>query len=167
MSVNNGEKNFMTLEEERLLRLKEYAQHVLQSYQKFCPKISQVRDERNIIIIIIITRPTECHRICQRRSIIITLLFHWMVLYNRYTRAIRYRYYYFLSWFQLSSRLSEPIYDCDVSKDFTIITDTVNRYEEDLSLQVLPDFYPEHTNLAMNKKRRISVRIFFSQTIGY
>lgn len=42
MSVNNGEKNFMTLEEERLLRLKEYAHHVLQSYQKFVPKISQV-----------------------------------------------------------------------------------------------------------------------------
>lgn len=61
-------------------------------------------------------------------------------------------------WFlQLSSRLSEPIYDCDVSKDFAIMTDTANRFEEDLSLQVLPDFYPEHTNLAMNKKRRISV----------
>lgn len=58
---------------------------------------------------------------------------------------------------QLSSRLSEPIYDCDVSKDFAIIADTANRYQEDLSLQVLPDFYPEHTNLAMNKKRRISV----------
>ncbi|XP_025412380.1 nostrin [Sipha flava] len=96
MSINNGEKNFLTLEEERLLRLKEYAQHVLQSYQKFAPKISQI-----------------------------------------------------------SSRLSEPIYDCDVSKDFAIITDTANRYDEDLSLQVLPDFYPEHTNLAMNKKRRI------------
>lgn len=59
--MNNGEKNFMTLEEERLLRLKEYAHHVLQSYQKFCPKISQVRNERNIITIII-TRLTEyCH----------------------------------------------------------------------------------------------------------
>lgn len=44
-----------------------------------------------------------------------------------------------------------------MSKDFSITVDTVNRYEEDLSLQVLPDFYPEHTNLAMNKKRRISV----------
>lgn len=58
MSVNNGEKNFMTLEEERLLRLKEYAHHVLQSYQKFCPKISQVRDKQNIVNNII--RPTEC-----------------------------------------------------------------------------------------------------------
>lgn len=46
MSVNDGEKNFMTLEEERLLRLKEYAQHVLQSYQKFIPKISQVTYRR-------------------------------------------------------------------------------------------------------------------------
>lgn len=43
MSVNKGEKNFMSLEEERLIRLNEYAQHVLQSYQKFVPKISQVR----------------------------------------------------------------------------------------------------------------------------
>lgn len=42
MSVDNGEKNFMTLEEERLLRLKEYAHHVLQSYQKVVPKMSQV-----------------------------------------------------------------------------------------------------------------------------
>lgn len=43
MSVNNGEKNFMSLEEERLSRLKEYAHHVCQSYQKFSPKMSQVR----------------------------------------------------------------------------------------------------------------------------
>ncbi|KAF0765003.1 nostrin, partial [Aphis craccivora] len=57
---------------------------------------------------------------------------------------------------QLSSRLTEPTYECNVSQDFTIITDTVNRYDEDLSVQVLPDFYPEHTNLAMNKKRRIT-----------
>jgi len=97
MSINNGEKNFMSLEKERLLRLKEYAKHVWQSYQQFVPKISQI-----------------------------------------------------------SSRLGEPIYECDVSKDFTIVTDTVNRYEEDLSVQVLPDFYAEHTNLAMNKKRRIT-----------
>ncbi|KAL4097041.1 hypothetical protein QTP88_021881 [Uroleucon formosanum] len=97
MAVNDAEKNFMTLEEERLLRLKEYAHHVSQTYQQFVPKISQ-----------------------------------------------------------LSSRLSEPTYECDVSQDFAIITDTVNQYDEDLSVQVLPDFYPEHTNLAMNKKRRIS-----------
>ncbi|VVC41607.1 Hypothetical protein CINCED_3A006964 [Cinara cedri] len=97
MSVNEGEKNFMMLEEERLLRLKEYAQYVLQSYQKLVPKISQI-----------------------------------------------------------TSRLSEPIYECDVSKDFSIVADTINKYDDDLSLQVLPDFYPEHTNLAMNKNRRIT-----------
>lgn len=97
MSVNDAEKNFMALEEERLLRLKEYAHHVSQTYQQFVPKIAQ-----------------------------------------------------------LSSRLTEPTYECNVSQDFTTITDTVNRYDEDLSVQVLPDFYPEHTNLAMNKKRRIT-----------
>lgn len=59
--------------------------------------------------------------------------------------------------FQVSSRLSEPIYECDVSKDYAAVTDTVDRYDDDLSLQILPDFYPEHTNLAMNKKRRITV----------
>jgi len=32
----------MTLEEERLLRLKEYAHHVSQTYQQLVPKISQV-----------------------------------------------------------------------------------------------------------------------------
>lgn len=42
MSVNDAEKNFMTLEEERLLRLKEYAHHVSQTYLQFVPKISQV-----------------------------------------------------------------------------------------------------------------------------
>lgn len=42
MSVNDAEKNFMTLEEERLLRLKEYAHHVSQTYQQLVPKISQV-----------------------------------------------------------------------------------------------------------------------------
>jgi hypothetical protein len=42
MSVNDAEKNFMALEEERLLRLKEYAHHVSQTYQQFVPKISQV-----------------------------------------------------------------------------------------------------------------------------
>lgn len=44
----------------------------------------------------------------------------------------------------------------------------MNRYEEDLSLQILPDFYPEHTNLAMNKKRRITVsrlRNFFTESM--
>lgn len=53
MSVNNGEKNFMSLEEERLMRLNEYAQYVLQSYQKFVPKISQVRwPSLNVILLL-------------------------------------------------------------------------------------------------------------------
>jgi len=46
MSVNDAEKNFMTLEEERLLRLKEYAHHVSQTYQQLVPKISQVTHRR-------------------------------------------------------------------------------------------------------------------------
>ncbi|XP_050531762.1 nostrin [Daktulosphaira vitifoliae] len=108
MSVSNGENSFMTMEEERLLRLKEYAHHMLQSYQKIGPKISQI-----------------------------------------------------------SMRLSEPVTECDVPKDFSIIADSVNKYEdEDLSVQVLPDFYPEHTHLAMNKRRRISALTKILQLIN-
>jgi len=131
MSINNGEKNFMSLEEERLLRLKEYANHVWQCYQTFVPKIAQVRDGELL------------YRNARRVTVVLL------------KSASRYQYNV---GFQISSRLGEPIYECDVSKDFAIVADTVNRYEDDLSVQVLPDFYAEHTNLAMNKKRRITVR---------
>jgi len=57
MSVNDAEKNFMTLEEERLLRLKEYAHHVSQTYLQFVPKISQVTSS---LYILIYSHPDSC-----------------------------------------------------------------------------------------------------------
>jgi len=59
MSVNDAEKNFMTLEEERLLRLKEYAHHVSQTYQQLVPKISQVTYHRRTYILI--SSPDSSH----------------------------------------------------------------------------------------------------------
>lgn len=60
--------------------------------------------------------------------------------------------------FQSSLRLKEPIENCDVANDIKTIA-TTKGIEQPVSEQLLPDFYAEHTTLAMNKERRRQVPI--------
>lgn len=54
-------------------------------------------------------------------------------------------------------RLKEPIESCDVSTDIKTIASTKG-VEQPVSEQLLPDFYAEHTTLAMNRERRRQVK---------
>lgn len=55
-------------------------------------------------------------------------------------------------------RLQPHITACDVQKDLSVFAN-IHRCAECPSEQLLPDFYCEHTTLAMNRERRIQVRI--------
>ncbi|XP_065216530.1 uncharacterized protein Nost isoform X2 [Planococcus citri] len=54
---------------------------------------------------------------------------------------------------QSALRLKDPIENCDVANDIKTIA-TTKGIEQPVSEQLLPDFYAEHTTLAMNKERR-------------
>lgn len=56
---------------------------------------------------------------------------------------------------QSAVRLKEPVESCDVSTDIKTIASA--GVEHPVSEQLLPDFYAEHTTLAMNKERRRQV----------
>lgn len=50
-------------------------------------------------------------------------------------------------------RLAPTVANCNVQKDVTVIKN-IRRASEGPSEQLLPDFYCEHTTLAMNRERR-------------
>lgn len=50
-------------------------------------------------------------------------------------------------------RLAPTVVACNVQKDMTVIKN-IRRNSEGPSEQLLPDFYSEHTTLAMNRDRR-------------
>lgn len=54
-------------------------------------------------------------------------------------------------------RLQPHVAACDVQKDLSVFAN-IHRCAECPSEQLLPDFYCEHTTLAMNRERRIQVR---------
>lgn len=55
-------------------------------------------------------------------------------------------------------RLTPPINNCNVQKDLQVIKN-IRRVSEGPSEQLLPDFYCEHTTLAMNRERRKHVTL--------
>lgn len=59
----------------------------------------------------------------------------------------------------MSSRIVEPLENCDIDKDLEIVA-TLRAATEPSQEQMLPDFYPEHTALAMNRDRRKQVSFF-------
>lgn len=60
---------------------------------------------------------------------------------------------------QIVERLAPVVNACNVQKDLTVVKN-IRRSSEGPSEQLLPDFYCEHTTLAMNRERRKHVRIF-------
>lgn len=70
---------------------------------------------------------------------------------------------------QIVERLAPHVNACNVQKDLTVVKN-IRRASEGPSEQLLPDFYCEHTTLAMNRERRKHVRNNrreFIQTINY
>lgn len=65
--------------------------------------------------------------------------------------------------FQSALRLKEPIENCDVNSDIKTIA-TTKGIEQPVAEQLLPDFYAEHTALAMNRERRRQVQIHYDLT---
>lgn len=65
---------------------------------------------------------------------------------------------------QSSLKLKEPIESCDVDADIKTIA-SIKGVEQPVSEQLLPDFYAEHTTLAMNRERRRQVAIVFLNSI--
>lgn len=60
---------------------------------------------------------------------------------------------------QIVERLAPPVTACNVQKDL-IVVKNIRRASEGPSEQLLPDFYCEHTTLAMNRERRKHVCSF-------
>ncbi|XP_037028589.1 nostrin isoform X2 [Bradysia coprophila] len=54
---------------------------------------------------------------------------------------------------QIVDRLAPVVHACNVQKDLTVVKN-IRRSSEGPSEQLLPDFYCEHTTLAMNRERR-------------
>lgn len=54
---------------------------------------------------------------------------------------------------QIVDRLAPVVNACNVQKDLTVVKN-IRRSSEGPSEQLLPDFYCEHTTLAMNRERR-------------
>lgn len=54
---------------------------------------------------------------------------------------------------QSVNRLTEPVQTCDVARDLQTVA-SVKGVGQPIPEQLLPDFYPEHVTLAMNKDRR-------------
>lgn len=54
---------------------------------------------------------------------------------------------------QICERLTPYVQACNVQKDLTVVKN-IRRASEGPSEQLLPDFYCEHTTLAMNRERR-------------
>lgn len=61
---------------------------------------------------------------------------------------------------QLMERLAPYVNACNVQKDIGVIKN-IRRASEGPSEQLLPDFYCEHTTLAMNRERRKHVKTEF------
>lgn len=53
----------------------------------------------------------------------------------------------------ITDRLAEPINGCDLTRDLETVI-SLKSATEPSQEQILPDFYPEHTTLAMNRERR-------------
>lgn len=58
-------------------------------------------------------------------------------------------------------RLTPHVKACNVSKDLAVV-ENIRRVSEGPSEQLLPDFYCEHTTLAMNRDRRKQVLRFYT-----
>ncbi|CAB3361693.1 Hypothetical predicted protein [Cloeon dipterum] len=54
---------------------------------------------------------------------------------------------------QSVERLNEPVQNCDVARDLQTVA-SVKGVGQPIPEQLLPDFYPEHVTLAMNRDRR-------------
>ncbi|KAF4527056.1 hypothetical protein B566_EDAN001606 [Ephemera danica] len=54
---------------------------------------------------------------------------------------------------QGAERLAQPVQECDVSRDLHTVA-SVKGVGQPIPEQLLPDFYPEHVTLAMNRERR-------------
>jgi nostrin len=54
---------------------------------------------------------------------------------------------------KIMERLAPQVNKCDIQKDMCVLK-TIRRSAEGPSEQLLPDFYSEHTTLAMNRERR-------------
>lgn len=61
-------------------------------------------------------------------------------------------------------KLAPTIDNCNVQKDMNVITN-IRRASEGPSEQLLPDFYCEHTTLAMNRERRKQALIKLIQLV--
>lgn len=61
----------------------------------------------------------------------------------------------------LVERLAPQVSACNVQKDLAVVKN-IRRASEGPSEQLLPDFYCEHTTLAMNRERRKQVRSRFT-----
>ncbi|KAK9500523.1 hypothetical protein O3M35_001771 [Rhynocoris fuscipes] len=65
---------------------------------------------------------------------------------------------------QMCARIAEPLDGCNIEKDLEIVS-SLRTATEPSQEQMLPDFYPEHTALAMNRDRRKQALINLLQLI--
>lgn len=65
----------------------------------------------------------------------------------------------FLIFWQIASRLDDPVAACDVEKDIQTVI-SAKGTGENIPEQMLPDFYAEDMNNIMNRERRKEVSIY-------
>lgn len=65
----------------------------------------------------------------------------------------------FLIFWQIASRLDDPVAACDVEKDIQTVI-SAKGTGENIPEQMLPDFYAEDMNNIMNRERRKEVSFY-------